>query len=346
MTQNVVIYAAAIGMVTLVAYLLIVGGPILLPFVIAVFASYLISAAAAVSSRMTIAGHTPPASLRYGASIVILALLGWLTIKVIVRNVGQVMASAPAYEENLLRLANQYGAWLGIEEQTNMRVLLEALNLDNIVRDLALGLTGLIGSIGTVTIYTVFILLERRHLNAKIAALWPDATREDLVRRILGEIGKEIQTYVWLKTLFSLVTTAASYAVMKTVGLDLAEFWALLIFALNFIPYIGAWLGVVFPAFLALMQFGPSTPFFVITGALALIQFTGGSIIEPRVMGTGLNVSPVVMLLSLAFWGTIWGVVGMFLAVPMIVTLMIACSHFTKTRPIAVLLSADGEVRV
>ncbi len=118
-----------------------------------------------------------------------------------------------------------------------------------------------------------------------------------------------------------------------------------MIFALNYIPYIGAWLGVIFPALLALVQFDTLTPFLVTTAALTAIQFTGGSIIEPRLMGTGLNVSPVFMLLSLALWGMVWGVVGMFLAVPMMVVVMIVCSHIEATRPIAVLLSADAELR-
>jgi predicted PurR-regulated permease PerM len=83
----------------------------------------------------------------------------------------------------------------------------------------------------------------------------------------------------------------------------------------------------------------------MIVVGLTLIQFTGGSIIEPRLMGTGLNVSPVCMLLSLALWGAMWGVVGMFLAVPIMVVIMIVCSHINATRPIAILMSADGVLR-
>jgi len=125
--------------------------------------------------------------------------------------------------------------------------------------------------------------------------------------------------------------------------LDLAEFWALLIFALNYIPYIGAWLGVIFPTLLAAAQFGDPGRVFGIAAALAVVQFTTGSVLEPRVMGRGLNLSPVIMLLSLAFWGTVWGVVGMLLAVPLMVVIMIVCAHVDSLRPVAVLLSADGK---
>jgi len=249
------------------------------------------------------------------------------------------------YEQNLLRLANRGGSWFGYDELEDIRALLGGLNVTALIRNLTLGLTGALGSVGTVAIYTVFLLLEQHHFDAKLTALFPDAEREALVRRILRRIGTEIQTYIWLKTAISAATAAACYVVMKTAGLDLAEFWALLIFALNFIPYIGSWLGVIFPAFLALVQFDSLTRFVVMTTILALIQFTGGSIIEPRIMGTGLNVSPVFMLLSLALWGTIWGVVGMFLAVPIMVVIMIVCSHINATRPIAILMSADGLLR-
>jgi predicted PurR-regulated permease PerM len=342
---NLLVYASAAGLTALVVYLMVVGESILLPFVIAVFVWHLINALSALSGGIRIGERPLPGWLRFGGAIVLMLLTAWLAIRLVLENVGQVLAAGPVYEQNLLRIANRGGSWFGYDELEDIRVLLGGLDLNALIRNLTVGLTGVLGSVGTVAIYTVFLLLEQHHFNAKITALFPDAEKEALVRRILHRIGAEIQTYVWLKTAISAATAAACYLVMKAVGLDLAEFWALLIFALNFIPYIGSWLGVIFPAFLALIQFDSLTPFAVTTVGLALIQFTGGSIIEPRIMGTGLNVSPVFMLLSLALWGAIWGIVGMFLAVPIMVVIMIVCSHIASTRPIAVLLSADGTLR-
>jgi len=341
---NLLAFASAAGLIVLIAYLMVVGAPILLPFVIAVFVWYLINALATLSCRLKIGGHALPGGLRLSVAIGVLLFMSWVMVHLVVDNVGQVMAAGPVYEQNLLRLANRGGGWLGLEEFNDLRRVLGGLNLNGFIRSLTLGLTGMIGSAGTVAIYTVFLLLEQHHFDTKIAALFPEPQREALVRRILQRIGSEIQTYIWLKTVISAATALACYAVMKAVGLDLAEFWALLIFALNYIPYIGSWLGVIFPSFLALIQFDSLTPILVTFFGLALIQFTGGSIVEPRLMGTGLNVSPVFMLLSLAMWGAIWGVVGMLLAVPIMVVVMIVCSHFTSTRPIAVLMSANGEL--
>jgi AI-2 transport protein TqsA len=343
--MSVLTYAAAVGLAAFVVYLFVVGQSILLPFVIAVFVWYLINALATLSCRLRIGGRPLSGTLRFSLAVVLLCLMTWVVVTIVIRNVGQVMAAGPIYQQNLLRLANRGGSWLGYQELSDLRVLVERLDLRNLVRSLTLGLTGMLGRIGTVAVYTVFLLLEQHNFEQKMTALFPDPQRHALVRRILDRIAAEIQSYIWLKTVISVATAVACYAVMKAVGLDLAVFWALLVFALNYIPYIGPWLGVIFPAFLALVQFDTLTPFLATVGGLALIQFTGGSIIEPRLMGTGLNVSPVFMLMSLALWGSIWGVVGMFLAVPIMVVVMIVCSHFESTRPIAVLLSSDGQLR-
>lgn len=343
--MNILGFAAAAGLTALFLYLLVVGGSILLPLVIAIFVSYLINAIAEVTRRITIAGRPLPSSVRVVASVAVVGVLFWLIINVVVSNSSQLVAAAPIYESNLrLRLA-QIGDWLGLEDPLLIGSLFERGMLTSYIRTVALSLTALLGSFGAVSIYTIFLLLEGHSYDAKIRGLFPNAERQALVNRILQRMGTEIQSYIWYKTMFSAATTLTSYAVMKYVGLDLAEFWALLIFFLNFIPYIGAWSGVIFPALTAIVQFDALAPILLTIGALAVIQFTGGSIIEPRVMGTGLNISPVVMLLSLAVWGTIWGVAGMFLAVPLMVVLMIICSHFESTRPIAILMSADGQLR-
>ena len=131
---------------------------------------------------------------------------------------------------------------------------------------------------------------------------------------------------------------------MWAVGVDFAAFWALVIFLLNYIPIIGALLGVTFPSLLALVQFESVGPFLVTSLALGAAQFVVSNLIEPRLMGRKLNLSPLVIILSLAFWGMLWGVVGMILCVPIMVILMIICGHFAPTRPIAIMLSSDGEI--
>ena len=142
------------------------------------------------------------------------------------------------------------------------------------------------------------------------------------------------------------MTGFGSYLILIMVGVDFAAFWGFLIFLLNYIPTIGSLLGVVFPSVLALVQFGTYTEPLIVLGACSAIQMTIGNFIEPRAMGSTLNVSPLVVILSLVVWGTIWGVVGMFLSVPITVALIIIFASFPATRPIAIILSRDGQVDV
>jgi predicted PurR-regulated permease PerM len=347
--RSVLVYASAAGLTALTTYLMVVGAQILLPLVIAVLVWHLINgmvaALATISRRIQFRGKSVPPSVRLIVATAVVLLLAWLLVNLLVGNVGQVVAKGPTYEQNLRNVANQVSGLLGLEEWPDEQPLFEKGRITGMIRGLARSMTGIVGSGGTIAVYVLFLLLEQHSFSRKITILFPDPAREAAVRNVLTRIGAEIQSYIWLKTLMGLLVTAASYVVMKAVGVDLAEFWALLIFALSYIPYIGAWLGVVFPTLLALVQFETVTPFFVTAGTLAIIQFACGSIIEPRIMGKGLNISPLIMLLSLSVWAAIWGVVGMFLAVPLMVVVMIVCSHFDVTRPVAVLLSAQGQLK-
>jgi predicted PurR-regulated permease PerM len=190
----------------------------------------------------------------------------------------------------------------------------------------------------------IFLLAEQRTFGRKIEALFPDGDRQKEVQDILSDIRDRTQKYVSVKTSLSLLTAVVSYVVLAIVGVDLAIFWAFLIFLLAYIPTIGSLLGVVFPAILAIIQFGSLGPFLVVAIGLGAAQFLIGNVLEPRMMGKSLNLSSLVVIISLAVWGSIWGVTGMFLCVPITVIMMIILAEFRQTRPVAILLSADGRV--
>ena len=118
------------------------------------------------------------------------------------------------------------------------------------------------------------------------------------------EIQKRTQT-TSPKTLLSLLTGIISYVVLISVGLDLAGFWAFVIFLLAYIPTIGSLLGVVFPALMALLQFGGGSEFLTIAVGLGAAQLVIGNVLEPRMMGKSLNLSSLVVIISLAVWGSI-----------------------------------------
>lgn len=338
----VITFAAAAVLVVLSVLVMVVGRSILVPLVVALFAVHLINGFAALTRRVTVFGRPLARWVRAGVALVLLYYLSSLGVRMVVSNSSQLIAAAPIYENNLRMLAAQAGDWLGLDPAALVDGPFERGRMTSLLRSVALSLTGMLGGFGTILIFTVFLLLEQHSVEKKLTGLFPDEPRQRVVRGILDQVEDDVQTYILLKAVLSGATTLLSYLVMKAVGLHLAEFWAVLIFFLNFIPYIGAWSGVLFPGLLAIMQFDALRPIVVTIGLLTIVQFTGGTIIEPRVMGTRLNVSPLVVLLSLAVWGSIWGITGMFLAVPIMVVIMIVCSAFAATRPIAILLSADG----
>lgn len=157
-------------------------------------------------------------------------------------------------------------------------------------------------------------------------------------------IADNIRSYLTIKTLVSLLTGVLSYIVLSLFDVNYPAFWGFIIFLLNYIPTIGSMIGVIFPALLTLVQFDSYLPFLGVTIVLTAVQFTIGNILEPYLMGNRLNLSGLVIIISLAVWGAIWGITGMILSVPLMVILLIILAALPSTRPIAILLSSNGAI--
>jgi predicted PurR-regulated permease PerM len=189
-----------------------------------------------------------------------------------------------------------------------------------------------------------FLLLEQRSLAAKVANITSDPRNAARIRGIIADINARIGSYLALKTLISILLGAISWIIMAFVGLEFAAFWAVLIGLLNYIPYIGSFLGVLFPAAMAVVQFGTMDEILALLFFLGIAQFLIGNFLDPYVMSNSLNLSPFAILISLTIWSALWGIAGAFLAVPITAILAIVFSEFPGTRPIAILLSRNGQV--
>jgi predicted PurR-regulated permease PerM len=196
--------------------------------------------------------------------------------------------------------------------------------------------------LGVILIYVIFLLVEQQFFDLKLNALVRDEARQRRIREVLDRIASDIQNYMWIMTLVSGMTAGLSYLVMSWMGLGQPGFWAFLIFALNFIPTIGSILGTLLPAVYALVQFQALSPVITLLLLIGVIQFVLGNVVQPRMAGQSLNMSQLVVILSLFVWGAIWGITGMFLAVPLTSILMLVLSNFEATRPAAILLSREG----
>jgi len=337
---------ALVGMVAL-GFILYVGSTILVPLAVAVMIWYLINALAKAYRRLRFRGRELPGWVRMLLGLLTIFGLIALIINLISDNIRELRGRAPEYQRELERMIAQGADMLGLEAtpMPELGQLMANIDIAPALTGMIGALTTLAGSLGLVIVYVLFLLLEQRVFELKLAALFPDPRRERAARRILERIQGDIQRYVWIKTLVSMLTGLVSYAIMWGFGLDYAEFWAFVIFLLNYIPTIGSMIATIFPALLALVQFEPLYPALLLLLALGATQFLIGNILDPHLMGDTLNLSPLVIILAIAVWGSLWGVVGMFLCVPITVIIVIVLSNFRETRPVAILLSSKGEVR-
>jgi predicted PurR-regulated permease PerM len=192
-----------------------------------------------------------------------------------------------------------------------------------------------------VLIYLVFLIAERVSLPGRVARAFGEARAQEIMA-VVEAINRAVHAYIALKSFVSVLQGLLSFVVLAAFGVEFAVMWGVLIFLFNFIPYIGSLVAVSLPIVLSFLQFveEPWKPL-LITLLLLLIQRVVDNYIEPRLTGHKLGVSPLIVLLSLAFWGWLWGVVGMILAVPLTVIGKIILENIRETKPLATLISNE-----
>lgn len=335
---------ASFALAALAIYVMVEAQSILLPFVIAVFIVILLDSMTARFCAFEVGGTRLPGWA--GMTLSICVMIGALVLlgDIVASNIAAVTERAPTYQQNIQALLKTWTERLGVDALPSVRSLAQEIDVAGVLRTAASQITAVAGNIFTILFYVIFILLEQTTFRLKIDALFRKKDDAERVRNTVRRISRDIQRYIGLKTAVSALTGIFSYIVMAIVGVDFAGFWAVLIFILNFIPYVGSLVGVAFPSVLALIQFPNPAYFLVTAGVLTGVQVMVGNVIEPRLMGRSLNLSPLVILLALAVFGSIWGIVGMVLSIPFMAIAMLICAQFEPTRAVAVLLSADGKV--
>jgi predicted PurR-regulated permease PerM len=248
------------------------------------------------------------------------------------------------YQNNIDKILKSINDLIGMDVTKTISETVRTFDLASVVNPLLNSLTSLMGSIMMAVFYLLFLFIEESNFRNKLHMIFPKEENFDDIKHLLNNIEHSITHYIGLKTLISLISSLVCFFVMLFFGIDSALLWAFIIFIANFIPVIGAFLVAVLPTLFAMIQFGeievPMIMFFV----LGTIQTLIGNILEPKLMGDSLNISPLVALISLAFWGAIWGIAGMVVSVPITVILIILLAHFEKTKSFAILLSQNGKV--
>lgn len=323
--------------------LLILGKGLLIPFVFALLFWFITRRIRLLIDKVPLAKkYLPDWSKNVIIFVLIISAFGMVADALSI-NIRALTKSYESYEANIQGILTQ------VESMTNLNInemMSSADDLDygTLFGGIATVITGLVGDTFMIIIYVLFIFLEETSFRKKMQQYFAKSDKNNQINTTLNEIEESVSSYLMLKTLVSLLTGFLSYIVLLLVGIDSPLFWAFLIFLLNYIPTIGSLIATLFPAIFSLIQFGEFTPFIIIAAAVGAVQVIVGNIVEPRLMGKSLNLSPIVTIMALAVWGKIWGITGMVLSVPITVIMLIAFAQFESTQTVALILSGNGKI--
>ncbi|PQA87840.1 AI-2E family transporter [Hyphococcus luteus] len=355
--QNVARTFYSMAVAVLFGFIAYVGRGVLIPFVVAAFLCFLIFTLKENVKRIPVVGNYLPDWAGYLFAFILIGFGMVLFVEIIRSNVETLLEAWPSYEQRLRALGGDMIGFfrtidflprelLGGVEQIQQSAL-------DLIRPLLSRAAGSLRSLTsnfltfiTVFLYLVFMLIERGRIFKKITLLGADERQRRIINETIADIGVMVRQYITVKTLSNLVTASMSYAIMLIIGVQFAGFWALLIFVLNYIPIFGAASAITLPVLLSLVQPDGGGVKMALIAAVSLIgaEQVMSNGIEPRIVGRSLNLSPLVILFSLSVWGSLWGFAGLLLSVPITVTVMIVLSQFRSTRPVAIMMSDNGDI--
>lgn len=322
------------------AFIIVVAGmkaaaSILEPFLLSLFIAVLCS-----PYLSAMHGKGVPNGVAILIIIGVIVLVGILIGAVVGSSIKSFHSDIPLYQERLQIISSGFFSWLGKfglnidpgqwRESFNPSAAL------SIVGNTLTGFGNVMANAFMILLTVIFILAEEVRFTDKLrfANSQPGKTFE-----ALEHFSKSVNQYMAIKSGLSLLTGLLAMTWLMILGVDYAILWGLLAFLLNFVPTLGSILAAIPAVLLALVQISPSAALFTALGYV-VINVGVGNVIEPRLMGRGLNLSALVVFLSLVFWGWVLGPVGMLLSVPLTMTVKIALESFDDTRWLGIMLGS------
>jgi AI-2 transport protein TqsA len=316
---------------------------ILTPLAMAIFLLIMIEGV-----KRFIEDRTPVPSHLAGAAALVLVILGFFaSIGIVVygaagffdETTGAVARIGPRLDQ----IINDAYRLMGLVEPPTVSDLIARIDVGSYVAIVARQAQGVVTGAVFVMIYLAFLLASQAGFRRKLVGMFPDRTARSEALEVFQRVRGGVEGYLWVQAVTGVLICAVAWVLMRAVGLPNAEFWTFVIFVVGFIPVLGGAVAGLVPPLFALVQFETYWQAIVLVIGLQSILFISGNIIQPRMQGDNQNIDPVVVLLSLAFWGKVWGVVGMFLSTPLAVMAMAILAEFMGSRWMAILLSGDGE---
>lgn len=342
--DNLVRAAAMSIIIVAVVITLIYGQNLMIPLVFAILIWFLVREITKTLDRIPFIRKRFPRWLKnLITSLIILSFLGFVG-SILTSSIQNLADSYQVYEANVTSIVDKINNTFNIDIGAYISENAMDFDFGAILGSIFNSLSYILGNTFLILIYALFVFLEEAVFQHKLKGIFSNRSGYETTVEMLEKIESSITRYIGLKTLISLITGILSYVVLLIIGVDSPVFWAFLIFLLNYIPTIGSLIATTFPAVFALLQYGEFYYLFMVLIFVGVVQLAVGNVLEPKLMGNSLNISPLVAILSLTFWGAVWGVTGMFLGVPITVILVIIFSHFDSTRPVAIMLSEKGKV--
>ncbi len=307
-----------------VSVVLIYGKGILVPFVLAIFLSFIITSLSDMLENKYSIPRVASISIVVGSFVVLFILFFLISSS----SIQDLVSSGGKYKEKIIQFvvpftefANKYGFELNSE---NLIKTISNLPILNYIKLFSGEIFSFISNLAVVLLYLVFLV--------------PGMNIKAMKSKTIHDIKNQISYYLSTKTALSFITAALVFAILIFGHVELAFMFGLFTFFLNFIPNIGSIVAILLPVPVIFIQFGFSIQSILIFTMLSLVQIVIGNVVEPKVMGDSLSLHPVTILFFLIFWGSVWGITGMFLAVPITSALKILLQKFSSTEKLAAML--------
>ncbi len=311
---------------------------VLVPLVLALFLAALSAPLLKLLPRVPGLRWIPHGFAVILTALVVVAIVGGAAA-VLTLSVRMLVSGLPAYKERLIEAVAPLFEWaqrVGLDTDAMRDLVLAPSRALDLARSVVGGALTVVSDMLLILLLYVFILLGVPSHGDRLRSALGDEAPER-VRHML----EQTQRYLRLKSAISLLNGLGIGFLTWALGIDFALLWGFLMFLLNFIPNLGSIVGTALPALLALATRGPATVVLLVLGSILWDQILS-RVVEPRMMGRSLGLPPLVVVVSLLFWGWLWGPLGVFLAVPLTTTLKIVVAETSDLRWLAVLGSDES----
>lgn len=324
--------------------ILVLAKSIIIPLIIAVFIWFVIKESRDFLDKSTWIQKNIPKWIKTISVAVFIIFVLSIFFKLLISNITSLSSYLSQYEQNFLIVIAKFEQYFQFDLKSVIVDYSGNFDFQTIAKSFLSSISELFSNTFLIILYLIFILMEESTFMTKLKVIYKNDEEYAEALELIEKVDKSIGKYITVKTFLSTLTAVLSYLTLLLIGVEFALFWSFIIFILNYIPSIGSLIATLFPAMMALLQFGTDNymPFVLVLLCVGMIQVLVGNFLEPKMMGNSLNISSLVVILSLSVWGAIWGIVGMVLSVPITVIMILIFSNFEKTKRVAILLSEKG----